>query len=200
MRIEKVTPANAAALLEIYAPYVEHTAITFEYEVPSLEEFRQRIETISARYPYLKAVGEDGTVLGYAYATAFKGRAAYDWSVETTVYVRRDVHRQGAGKALYLALEKSLKGMGICNLNACIAYTDTPDAHLTNDSMHFHEHLGYRLVGTFHHCAYKFGTWYHMIWMEKAVADHTVPQPPVRFGQWENNLGSPMGELAARKG
>ena len=105
--------------------------------------------------------------------------------METTVYVRRDVHRQGAGKALYLALEKSLKGMGICNLNACIAYTDTPDAHLTNDSMHFHEHLGYRLVGTFHHCAYKFGTWYHMIWMEKAVADHTVPQPPVRFGQWE---------------
>lgn len=185
MRIEKVTPADAVALLEIYAPYVEHTAITFEYEVPSLEEFRQRIETISARYPYLKAVGEDGTVLGYAYATAFKGRAAYDWSVETTVYVRRDVHRQGAGKALYLALEKSLKGMGICNLNACIAYTDTPDAHLTNDSMHFHEHLGYRLVGTFHHCAYKFGTWYHMIWMEKAVADHTVPQPPVRFGQWE---------------
>ena len=126
MRIEKVTPANAAALLEIYAPYVEHTAITFEYEVPSLEEFRQRIETISARYPYLKAVGEDGTVLGYAYATAFKGRAAYDWSVETTVYVRRDVHRQGAGKALYLALEKSLKGMGTSATSTPASPTPTP--------------------------------------------------------------------------
>ena len=89
MHIEKAAPQDAAALLEIYAPYVEHTAITFEYAVPSLEEFRERIETISARYPYLKAVDEDGTVLGYAYATAFKSRAAYDWSVETTVYVRQ---------------------------------------------------------------------------------------------------------------
>lgn len=185
MRIEKAAAQDAAALLEIYAPYVEHTAITFEYTVPSLEEFRERIETISARYPYLKAVDGDGTILGYAYAAAFKSRAAYDWSVETTVYVRQDARRQGTGRALYLALEKALREMGVCNLNACIACTDTPDAHLTNDSMHFHQHLGYTPVGTFHNCAYKFGTWYHMIWMEKAVSPHAQNQPPVRFGQWK---------------
>lgn len=75
--------------------------------------------------------------------------------------------------------------MGVCNLNACIAYTDAPDAHLTNDSMHFHQHLGYTLVGIFHNCAYKFDTWYHMIWMEKAVSPHGQNQPPVRFGQWK---------------
>ena len=180
MKIEKATVEDAAALLEIYGPYVEHTAISFEYEVPSLAEFQNRIETISARYPYIKAVGDDGVILGYAYAGAFKSRKAYDWAVETTIYVRQGIRRRGVGKALYAALEKSLKEMGICNLNACIAYTEAPDAHLTNDSMHFHQHLGYQLVGTFHQCGYKFGTWYDMIWMEKMLGEHTAAPAPVQ--------------------
>lgn len=184
MRIEKATEADAAALLEIYAPYVADTAISFEYAVPSLEEFESRIRTISARYPYLKAVAEDGSLLGYAYAGAFKSRAAYDWAVETTIYVRRDRRGSGVGRRLYETLERSLLGMGICNLNACIAYTPQADSHLTNDSMYFHERLGYSLVGTFHHCGYKFGTWYDMVWMEKIIAPHRADQPPVSFGAW----------------
>lgn len=184
MKIERVTEADAAGLLEIYGPYVEHTAISFEYAVPSLEEFQGRIRSISAKYPYLKAVDDDGTILGYAYAGAFKTRAAYDWAVETTIYVRREQRRSGVGRELYEALERSLKGMGICNLNACIAYTKEPDAHLTNDSMGFHEHLGYKMVGTFHQCGYKFGTWYDMIWMEKLIGPHEGNQHPVQFGQW----------------
>ncbi len=184
MRIEKVTQADAAGLLEIYGPYVRETAISFEYEVPSLEEFQRRIRSISEKYPYIKAVGQDGTILGYAYAAAFKTRAAYDWAVETTIYVRRECRGQGIGRRLYEALEGSLKGMGICNLNACIAYTPRPDAHLTNDSMAFHQRLGYSLVGTFHQCGCKFGTWYDMIWMEKLIAPHRENQPPVRFGEW----------------
>lgn len=184
MKIERATPEDGAELLEIYAPYVTDTAISFEYEAPELREFQRRIETISARYPYIKAVGDDGIILGYAYAAAFKSREAYDWAVETTIYVRQGVRRQGVGRVLYDALEKSLKEMGVCNLNACIAYTETPDAHLTNDSMHFHQHMGYRLVGTFHQCGYKFGTWYDMIWMEKMVNSHAPNQPPVKFGQW----------------
>ena len=184
MKIESVAEKDAAALLEIYAPYVEQTAISFEYEVPSVEEFRGRIRAISARYPYLKAVDEDGTILGYAYAGAFKSRAAYDWAVETTIYVRRECRGKGVGRGLYEALERSLKGMGICNLNACIAYTAHPDAHLTNDSMLFHQKLGYGLVGTFHGCGYKFGSWYDMIWMEKIIGPHGENQPPVRFGEW----------------
>lgn len=185
MKIERVTAQDAAALLEIYAPYVEQTAVSFEYEVPSLEEFRGRIEEISTRYPYIKAVDDSGAILGYAYAGAFKSRAAYSWDVETTIYIRRDIRRQGVGRALYLALEKCLKEMGVCNLNACIACAGSPDAHLTNDSMHFHEHLGYTLVGTFHQCGYKFGTWYDMIWMEKHINAHVEHQMPVRFGEWE---------------
>lgn len=184
MKIEKVTQEDAAALLEIYAPYVEQTAISFEYTVPSPEEFQERIRSISAKYPYLKAVDEAGNILGYAYAAAFKSRAAYDWAVETTIYVRREHRGSGVGRALYEALERSLRGMGICNLNACIAYTARPDAHLTNDSMHFHQKLGFRLVGTFHSCGCKFGTWYDMIWMEKIIGPHEENQPPVRFGEW----------------
>lgn len=185
MTIEKATEADAPGLLEIYGPYVEQTAISFEYEVPSLEEFRGRIRSISQKYPYLKAVDDQGRILGYAYAAPFKSRAAYDWAVETTIYVRRENRGGGLGRALYQALEASLKAMGICNLNACIACTEKEDAHLTNDSMAFHRHLGYAPVGIFHRCGYKFDTWYDMIWMEKLIAPHTSPQSPVRFGQWE---------------
>ena len=112
MKLERVTPADAPALLEIYGPYVENTAISFEYAVPSVEEFTRRIQTISARYPYIKAVDEAGTILGYAYAGPFKTRAAYDWAVETTIYVRRDCRGQGVGRGLYEALEGSLRDWG----------------------------------------------------------------------------------------
>lgn len=186
MTVEKVSVEDAGELLAIYAPYVEKTAISFEYEVPSLEEFEGRIRDIFSKYPYIKAT-ENGEILGYAYATSFKGRRAYDWSVETTVYVREDVKRKGVGKLLYDALEKSLKDMGILNLNACIAYLsdDKKDDNLTNDSFHFHKSLGYSLVGTFHDSGYKFEKWYDMIWMEKMLGDHTSNPGEVKFGKWD---------------
>ena len=96
MRIERVLPGDAEALLEIYAPYVEETAISFEYTVPTVSEFRRRIAEISAQFPYIKAVDGDGTILGYAYAGTFKARQAYDWNVETTVYGAAAVHGAGA--------------------------------------------------------------------------------------------------------
>lgn len=184
MRIERATVEDARELLEIYAPYVENTAISFEYKVPDEEEFRGRIRDISSKYPYIKAVDEDGRILGYAYAGSFKSRAAYDWSVETTIYVKEDKRGGGVGRTLYEALEASLIRMGILNLNACIAYTDKEDEHLTNASMHFHKKLGYSLVGTFHQSGYKFDQWYDMIWMEKMVGHHGKGQETVRFGEW----------------
>ncbi len=177
--IEKVMEEDAKELLDIYTPYVEDTAISFEYEVPSEEEFRKRIRSISVNYPYLKAVDETGRILGYAYASAFKARMAYDWSVETTIYIRKDVRRSGVGKVLYTELEEQLKKMGILNANACIAVTDKEDPYLTNDSVYFHEALGYHLVGTFHASGYKFDTWYDMVWMEKMLGEHKSPAEPV---------------------
>ena len=98
---------DAEALLDIYAYYVEHTAITFEYGVPALEEFRRRIARTLEVYPYLCAV-EDGKILGYAYAGPFAERAAYGWPAETTIYLARDVRGNGLGRKLYEALEEAL--------------------------------------------------------------------------------------------
>lgn len=175
--IRVATPQDAEALLAVYAPYVTDTAITFEYEVPSLTEFRERIRHTLERYPYL-VMEQDGEILGYAYAGPFKERAAYDWAVETTIYVKQGMKKQGIGRKLYQALEDILIRQNILNLNACIGYPTVEDEYLTRNSMEFHQHLGYRLVGQFYQCGYKFGRWYDMVWMEKLVGEHGVE--PVR--------------------
>lgn len=177
--IRVAAPEDAAALLEIYAPYVERTAITFEYEVPTAADFAGRIARTLERYPYLVAEAA-GRPLGYAYAGAFKERAAYDWAVETTVYVRREMKGRGIGKALYGALERALAAQNILNLNACIACPAEEDAYLDRNSVEFHRHMGYRLVGEFRQCGYKFDRWYNMVWMEKHLGPHRSGQPPVR--------------------
>ena len=172
---------DAERLLEIYRPYVEETAITFEYTVPTMEEFRGRMARVLEKYPYLVAE-RDGTIVGYAYAGPFVGRAAYDWSVETTIYLDRAVRRQGIGGRLYAALETALAAMGILNLNACIGYPREEDEYLNRNSAQFHAHLGYRMVGEFHRCGYKFGRWYDMVWMEKLLGEHpAVPAPVIPF-------------------
>lgn len=183
MEILRVTEADAAKLVAIYAPYVLDTAVSFETEVPSVEEFAGRIRDISAKYPYIKAV-ENGEILGYAYAAAFKWRAAYDWSVESTIYLKEDQKRRGIGRVLYTALENSLRDMGILNMNACIGYPREEDPHLTMDSPLFHEKMGFQMVGKFNYSGCKFGRWYDMIWMEKMLGEHTCNPVPVRFGEW----------------
>ncbi len=163
--------ADARELLAIYTPYVEHTAVTFEYDVPSEEEFRQRIETVQQKYPWLVAeVG--GRVVGYAYASTFKARDAYQWAVETSIYVDQNMKRSGIGRQLHEALEQRLKAQGILNMNACISFIDPEDEYLTLDSVRFHEHLGYQTVAHFHQCGKKFNRWYDMIWMEKIIGEH----------------------------
>lgn len=179
MIIRIADPGDAQALLDIYTPYVENTVITFEYEAPSLEEFRERIENTLTKYPYL-AAEEDGEIVGYAYAGSFKSRAAYGWAVETSIYVRMDQKRKGIGRELYRVLERALVLQNIVNLNACIASTHAEDEYLTNDSIHFHEHLGYRMVGEFRKCGYKYNRWYDMVWMEKFIGEHVSDQPPVK--------------------
>lgn len=171
---------DAEVLLEIYAPYVKNTAITFEYDVPTVEEFAGRMSNVLRRYPYL--VGEvDGEPAGYAYAGPFKERAAYDWAVETTVYVKEDMKKHGIGRALYEALEKTLAAQGILNLNACIAFPEKEDEYLTTDSVKFHKKMGFSKVGRFHKCGCKFGRWYDMVWMEKHIGTHEENPAEVRF-------------------
>ena len=169
---------DAERLLEIYDYYVKNTAITFEYTTPTIEEFRGRMEKTMQKYPYLVAE-KDGVIAGYAYAGAFVGRAAYDWSCETSIYLDKNARRRGIGKTLYAALEKELKKMGILNMYACIGYPDNEDEYLTKNSAEFHSHIGFVQVGEFHKCGYKFGRWYNMIWMEKIIGEHKKDQAPV---------------------
>ena len=186
--IRPASPEDAPALLGIYAPYVRETAITFEYEVPSPGEFRERIKRTLARYPYLVAEA-GGACLGYAYTGAFKDRAAYDWSAEASIYIRRDRKRQGLGRRLYGALEDLSRAQGIRNLNACVACPETEDARLTRNSLDFHARLGFRPVGEFRKCGYKFGTWYNMAWMEKLLGEHPAkPAPVVPFPELSPEL------------
>lgn len=176
IKLRVAKPSDAENLLKIYSYYVENTAITYEYEVPSVEEFRNRITNILKKYPYIVAES-NGQIVGYSYAGAFKTRAAYDWDVETTIYVHKDFKGQGIGRILYAELERYLKLMNITNINACIAKADVEDEYLTNGSPAFHEKMGYRLVGQFTKCGYKFNRWYNMIWMEKMIGNHVENQP-----------------------
>ena len=179
MIIRNARPEDAARILEIYDYYVKNTAITFEYATPTLEEFKNRMGKIMSCYPYL-VLEVEGHIKGYAYAGPFVGRAAYDWSCETTIYLDHNAKKCGFGRILYEALEEALKDMGILNLYACIGYPECEDNYLNMNSAKFHEHLGYREVGKFYKCGYKFDCWYHMILMEKIIGKHNVGQKAVK--------------------
>ncbi len=172
---------DAEQLLKIYAPYVEETAISFEYQVPGIEEFRNRMQNTLKKYPYLTAQ-QGSELLGYAYTSPFVGRQAYSWSAETTIYLKRNKQKQGLGKRLYQAIEAISRAQNLTNLYACIGYPETEDEYLTKNSAQFHAHLGYRMAGTFHQCGYKFDRWYHMIWLEKILqTPPQKPQPVIKF-------------------
>ena len=171
---------DAERILEIYTYYVENTAISFECQVPPLSEFQDRMRKTMRRYPYL-VVEQEGRIQGYAYAGAFVGRAAYDWSCELTVYLHRAARKRGLGRALYEALEERLRERGILNLYACVADPVVEDEYLNRNSAEFHGHLGFSKVGEFHGCGCKFGRWYNMIWMEKLIGEHRPGPQPVRF-------------------
>ncbi|WP_196000131.1 GNAT family N-acetyltransferase [Clostridium sp. 1001271B_151109_B4] len=164
MNIRIAKAEDAKELLEIYKYYVENTTITFEYETPTVKEFENRIKNTLVRYPYL--VAEDNNkICGYAYANAFKGRRAYDWSVETSIYIQNDNSRSGIGTLLYNELERYLKLQNIININACITYPN-------KQSENFHKKFGYKTVAHFNKCGYKFGQWKDVVWMEKFIGDH----------------------------
>ena len=152
---------DAQALLAIYAPYVENTSITFEYEVPSPEEFASRIEEISSFYPYLVCEHE-GEILGYAYAHRFKERAAYQWGAELSIYLAPKARGQKIGPRLYDVLMQLLTLQNFRNFYACIT---SPNER----SQKMHEALGFTLCGLWHHSGYKHGAWHDVAWYEKAA-------------------------------
>jgi len=180
-------PEDAKELLKIYAYYVTDTAISFETEVPSEEEFKLRIEEVLKSYPFIVACKDD-EILGYAYLHSFVGRKAYELSAETTIYLNPDKKKMGIGKKLYSVLEDIAKEQNITNLYSCIGYVDKEDEYLNNNSVQFHEHIGFRMVGKFENCGHKFGRWYHMVWMEKIIGEHGEIREFLKFKETDYTL------------
>lgn len=156
-----VRETDAPDILEIYDPYIKETAITFECETPSIDEFKNRIREISADYPYLVCLG-DGKIVGYAYAHRHMERAAYQWNAELSVYVSKEYHRCGIGKAFYSALIDILALQNIQNV-----YGGVSAPNLNSEKLH--EYLGFQKLGTYHHTGYKYGTWHDVMWFEKTI-------------------------------
>lgn len=152
MKIRKVTLNDAEALLQIYKPYILNTPITFETAVPPLEEFQKRVMDISATFPWLVAE-TDQQIVGYTYATTFKARQAYQWSVESTLYIDQNHHRQGLGRKLYKALFQELQTMGVINIVGVIALPNTPSVSL-------HESFGFTPAAHFKNIGFKLNQWW----------------------------------------
>lgn len=171
--IRSAAPDDAAALRAIYAQYID-TPVTFEYALPTADEFRRRIGTTLAEYPYL-VWEQDGRPLGYAYAHRFREREAYRWGAELSVYVDAGAHGRGVGRALYEELMRLLKLQGIRTVYGCIT--------LPNDkSVGLHESLGFAAAGVFHAAGFKNGAWHDVIWYEKALMPFDErPAPPVPY-------------------
>lgn len=166
IRTASVDDAND--LLEIYRYYVEKTAVTFEYDVPTLEEFQNRIFHTLEKYPYLVAESQEG-ILGYAYAGRYHPRAAFSWSAEMAIYLKKDIRQKGIGRNLYTRLEEILKEQGVVKT---IAHITMPiDEYSDFNSRQFHEKMGYRITGKFENIGYKFGRWYSTIWMDKMIGE-----------------------------
>ena len=172
MVIRTAEISDAPRLLEIYSPYVLNTAISFEYEPPSLAEFEGRIRKVKENgFPYLVAE-KDEKIIGYAYAGQFQSRKAYHISAEASIYLDSEHRRAGIGRTLYARLEELLREKGTHNLYALIAYTPREDLYLTKDSILFHERMGFVLCGHLRECGEKFGRYYDMCFMEKTLDSH----------------------------
>jgi len=159
--------ADLPAILAIYAPYVENTTYTFEYDVPTLESFTARFDAITAQFPWL-VWEDDGRVLGYAYGSAPFERAAYQWCAEVSIYLALEIQGKGIGKKLYRALEAFLKLQGYKNIFSLITAENL-------GSLAFHSRLGYTVCGQFPNCGLKFGRWLGVTWMKKELFSGEIP-------------------------
>lgn len=170
VHFRRATEDDVVSILAIYAPYVTDSAITFEYDVPSEEEFRERIRTISAEYPYF-VCESDGQIIGYAYAHRHMERAAYQWNAEISIYIRQGFTGKGLGKTMCQALIDLLRLQGIRNVFSCVTIPNERSAHL-------HHSMEFSTEGIFQNAGYKCGKWQTIAWFRKNIAPYTNEPAP----------------------
>lgn len=180
-RVRAARAADAASFLEIYAPYVINTSITFETEVPSIEAFAQRISACLENWPWL-VYEVDGAIAGYAYATRHRERVAYQWCVESSVYIHNNFQKRGIATALYETLLEILQRQGFRNVYAGIT--------LPNDkSVAFHEKCGFTWFAEYKNIGYKLGKWNTVGWWVKQLNDYTLdPSAPIKFADIDSDF------------
>jgi len=174
--IRTATLKDVDAILAIYAPYVEQTTFTFEYIVPSRQEFAARMENLMPRYPWL-VLEEDGVVKGYAYGSPFNERAAYGWTADLSVYLDMNCRSRGYGRQLYESLMRLMQLQGVRNVYGIV--TDPNPV-----SYQFHEKMGFEEKGHFEHIGFKHGKWLNVNFMAKDIAPaQGDPAPVIPFAQ-----------------
>ncbi len=166
--IRSAAGGDAEQLLNIYAPYVTDTGVSFETEVPTVAEFTARMRESLERYAWLVCEVR-GEIAGYAYGSMYRARPAYRFSVNISVYIREGFHRQGIGKALYEALFERLRERGFYTLIAGVALPNPASVGL-------HRALGFREVGVYHNIGYKAGRWHDVLHMELPLREYGTPE------------------------
>ena len=190
--IRAAREADVPAILEIYAPYIRETTITFEYEVPGLSAFTERFREVTKLFPWL-VYEENGEILGYAYASLPFARAAYAWCAEPSIYLRGDAKGRHIGQKLYAALEELLRQMGYQVSFAIITGEN-------ERSLSFHMANGYTQCGLFHHCGLKFGRWLDVYWLEKRLNSVEIPSiAPIswpEFSEDSQKIANILGKMS----
>jgi phosphinothricin acetyltransferase len=175
MNIRIATAQDAEAVQSIYEPVVRHTTISFELEPPSVDEMRSRIVSTLKRLPWLVSEDDSGRVNGYVYAGKHRDPAAYQWSVNTSAYVREDSRAQGVGKQLYLRLFEHLVALGYFQAFAGIALPNAP-------SIGLHESVGFRPIGVYRNVGFKHAAWRDVGWWQRPLRDLADPVAPSAIG------------------
>lgn len=172
MKLRAATPDDAAAIAEIYAPFATASAVSFETEPPDAEAMRARIEAGGDLYPWIAAEAEDGMLLGYAYAARFRERPAYRFTVETTIYLRREASGLGLGARLYAPLLATLEAQGFTQAIAAITLPNPASVAL-------HERLGFEPAGVYRQVGWKLGAWHDVgLWQRPLAAAEAAPNEP----------------------